>query len=63
MLRLKQVQEKIGLSRSAIYDRMNMKSPRYDSSFPKAIRLGCNAKAVGWVEDKVEAWLRSQIAI
>lgn len=45
----------IGLSRSAIYDRMDEKSPRYDPSFPKKFRLG--GKAVAWYQSEVDAWL------
>ena len=35
ILRLKQVIERTGLSSSTIYDRMNSKSKRFDSSFPQ----------------------------
>ncbi|MCK9780077.1 helix-turn-helix transcriptional regulator [Pseudomonas syringae] len=60
ILRLKQVQERVGLGRSTIYDRINPKSPRYDSSFPKPIKLG--ASAVGWVESKVTLWIESRMS-
>lgn len=39
VLRFKQVLERVGLSRSTIYDRMNPASPRYDSSFPKPMKM------------------------
>ncbi|WP_129505044.1 AlpA family phage regulatory protein [Aeromonas veronii] len=35
VLRIKDLMSKIGMARSTIYDRINPKSPRYDSSFPK----------------------------
>lgn len=54
IIRLKQVEELTQLSRSAIYDRMNKKSRRYDASFPKQFRLG--GSAVGWFKEEVEAW-------
>lgn len=55
VLRLKQLQERIGLSRSTIYDRLNSSSPRYDKNFPKSFRLG--GVAVGWLESEVEEWI------
>ena len=60
VLRLKQVQDRIGLSRSTIYDRMNVESPRYDSTFPKPLKIGCSA--VGWLEESVNDWIRSRVA-
>lgn len=59
ILRLKQVMERTGLSRSTIYDRINPNSPRHDASFPKQVNLG--GDAVGWVQADVEAWLQSRI--
>lgn len=55
VLRLKQLQGRIGLSRSTIYDRLNTSSPRYDENFPKPFRLG--GVAVGWLESEVESWI------
>jgi prophage regulatory protein len=61
VLRLKQVQEKIGLSRSTIYERINPNSSRYDPSFPKPIKLNKHAVssigAVGWLEAELDKWL------
>lgn len=59
ILRLKQVTAKTGLPRSTVYDRLNPKSPRYDSTFPKQIALGQDT--VGWVEAEIDAWIESQI--
>ncbi len=61
VLRRRDMEARLRLSRSTIYDRINPLSPRYDATFPKPIRLGGGA-AVGWVEHEVEAWLQSQIA-
>lgn len=60
VLRLKQVQERLGLGRSTIYDRLNFKSARYDSTFPKPIKLGM--AAVGWIEAEINAWVYSRVA-
>ena len=47
-----------GLSRSTLADFQNPKSPRYDATFPKKIRLG--ARAVGWSLEEVVAWFSSR---
>lgn len=63
ILRRKKVEEKMGLSRSTIYARMNPKSGCYDPSFPKPIVLGnsMDKSAVGWIEAELDAWLVTQI--
>lgn len=59
ILRLGQLCEKIGLGRSAIYDRLDPHSPRHDPNFPKPVNLG--SRAVGFVEAEVDAWLGDRI--
>jgi len=62
ILRRKQVEARIGLSRSTIYAKLhrNPKRPRdYDSTFPKPVSVG--AKAVGWIEAEIDAWLTAQV--
>lgn len=51
--RLKTVQAATGLSRSTIYLMMRA------GTFPKNIQLG--ARAVGWLESDVQAWIDSRI--
>jgi prophage regulatory protein len=51
---------RVGLSRSTIYDRINPKSPRYDDSFPKPIKIG--ASAIGWIEASIIEWIESKIS-
>ncbi len=53
ILRCKQVKDKTGLSRSTIYQRIQ------EGTFPKPINLG--ARAVGWLENEIEAWLTACI--
>jgi prophage regulatory protein len=60
ILRRRDLEARLKLSRSTIYDKINPGSPRYDASFPKPIRLG-NGSAVGWIEGEVESWLRGRI--
>jgi prophage regulatory protein len=57
ILRLKQLEKKIGLKRSSIYEKMNVKSHRYDATFPVMVSLG--ERSVGWYEHEVENWLES----
>lgn len=62
ILRRKQVEARTGLSRSSIYARLrhNPKRPGdYDPTFPKPVSMG--AKAVGWIEAEIEAWIAAQI--
>lgn len=51
ILRRKQVEGRTGLSRSTIYLRIQQ------GTFPRPINLG--ARAVGWLENEIEAWLVS----
>ncbi|TSE29335.1 AlpA family phage regulatory protein [Tepidimonas taiwanensis] len=62
ILRRKQVEERTGLSRSSIYARLrpNPKRPGdFDPTFPRPVQLG--ARAVGWVEAEIDAWLAARI--
>lgn len=59
ILRRKQVEARIQLGRSTIYDRMNPKSPQFDPEFPKPISIG--VRAVGWIEAEIDAWLAAQV--
>jgi len=55
ILRRKQVEARTGLSRSTIYLRVQ------EGTFPRPISLG--ARAVGWVEHEIEAWLAARMEI
>ena len=62
ILRRRQFEARTGLSRSTIYAKLrrNPKRPSdYDPTFPKQVTVG--AKAVGWIEAEIEAWLAAQI--
>lgn len=61
LLKQKQVKQKTGLSRSHIYNKMNVKSRYYDPLFPCQVRLG--AAAVAWVESEIDEWINSRIKI
>jgi prophage regulatory protein len=55
ILRRKQVEDRTGLSRSTIYLRIQ------EGTFPRPVNLG--ARAVGWLENEIDAWLNSRIEI
>jgi prophage regulatory protein len=62
ILRRSQLEQKIGLSRSAIYSRMDPASLSYDASFPKPFALGTGKNPpVGWLSTEVDAWIASLI--
>jgi prophage regulatory protein len=50
ILRRKQVEREVGLSRSTIYQRIK------DGTFPRPVRLG--ARAVGWRAGDIDQFLR-----
>ena len=50
LLRLPEVMARVGLKRSAIYQRMS------EGRFPRSRSLG--PKCVVWVEAEIEAWIR-----
>ena len=48
--RRKDVEAKLCISRSSIYDRLDPKSKRYDPTFPRPLKMG---HMVGWLESEV----------
>ena len=52
-LRLSDVKERTGLSRSTIYLSISK------NTFPRPISLG--ARCVGWLESEIEGWIQSRI--
>jgi prophage regulatory protein len=55
-IRLPEVKNKTGLSRSSIYLRMS------NGEFPHSISLGIYSRAIGWLEADIEQWLDERIA-
>lgn len=58
IFRLNSIVIKTGIARSTIYDWLNPKSPRYDSSFPKPRKLG--KQSVGWLESEIDGWINER---
>ncbi|KAG8150271.1 hypothetical protein BFF94_028365 [Burkholderia catarinensis] len=55
ILRMKQMSERMGLSRATLYVLMST-----DPTFPAKINL--TARTVGWLESEVDAWIASRAA-
>ena len=53
LIRLKQVKEKTGLSRSSIYQFIK------EGKFPAQVKLG--QRAAAWVDSEVEDWINDRI--
>lgn len=53
LLRLKEVQERVGMSKTTIYDRIKA------NTFPAPVHLGTMA---AWVESEVDAWIHDRIS-
>lgn len=60
LLRRKQVEQVIGLSRSAIYSHLDKKSPYFDPTFPRPIRMG--SVSIAWLENEIQQWIASRVA-
>jgi prophage regulatory protein len=59
ILRRKQVQERTGLPASSLYSLLDKKSPYYDPTFPKQIKL--SVVSVGWIQEEIQTWIESRI--
>lgn len=53
LIRLPEVMDRIPLSRTSIYNRIN------DGTFPKPIKLG--SKSVAWLESSIDEWIASHV--
>jgi prophage regulatory protein len=54
LLRRAEVQRKVGLSKSVIYDKIRC------GIFPQPVPV--TAKAVGWIESEIDQWIADRIA-
>jgi prophage regulatory protein len=54
ILRLPEVMGRIGICRASIYQLMT------EGTFPKSVSLG--ARAVGWCEHEIDAWLQARVS-
>ena len=54
MLRLPEVKYRVGLGRSAIYEKIKL------GEFPAPVRLG--PRAVAWISEEISSWIAARIA-
>jgi prophage regulatory protein len=59
ILRVPAVTERVSICRSTLYDWISEKSPRFDSTFPKPVKIG--PSAVGWIESEINEWIKSKM--
>ena len=63
VIRMPKVEARTGLKRSAIYERLDPESPRYDPTFPKSFLLGGeNTRAIGFIAEEIDAWVVAKAA-
>jgi prophage regulatory protein len=68
ILRMPDVQQRVGLSNRSIYARLNPKSKYYDPTFPKQVLLSgktvpedaSNKGAVGFIAEEIDKWIESR---
>lgn len=61
ILRIKAVIARTGLSRSALYQKLDKKGAYFDCQFPTQVKLGGNA--VGWIASEIDDWIAARIAV
>ncbi len=59
IIRLPEVLDMTGKSKSSQYAMLNPNSSTYDPSFPKSISIGLRSK--GWLEQEVIDWLKRKM--
>ena len=59
ILRMKQLQERIGIRRSAVYYKLDKNSPHHDPGFPCPVKI--SSRCIGWIESEINVWLESRI--
>lgn len=61
IIRRREVELRLGISRSSIYDRLDPNSPRHDPAFPMPVKLGGASRSVGWLEHEVDAYIAALV--
>lgn len=56
ILRLPEVERRVGLKKSSIYARMA------NQTFPHQISLGDGGRAVGWLESSIDSWIEERVS-
>ena len=62
-LTAKKVCEILQISPASLYDRISPSSPRFDSGFPRPIKLGkSRSSASRWSSDELQRWINQRVA-
>jgi prophage regulatory protein len=56
LIRLPEALSKTGLTRTRLYEAVSA------GTFPRPVKLGPNARAIGFSEDEVHAWIEARLA-
>ncbi|MGZ8927498.1 MAG: helix-turn-helix transcriptional regulator [Methylobacter sp.] len=59
LVRIKEAQQVVALSRSTIYSKLDKNSPHYDATFPRPITLG--SRSIAFIESELQEWITSRI--
>lgn len=59
LLRKPRMLAKLEIANATAYDWLNPKSPRYDPTFPRPIKIG--TAAVAWIESEIDDWIAAKI--
>lgn len=62
VVRIVEVCNKTGLSKSAICYKLDTKNRRHDPDFPKPFRLSNTGRAIGWLESEIDEYIAKQAA-
>lgn len=58
ILRLPDVAQVVGISRSQIYAKLEPSSRAFDPDFPRQVRLGTTHRSgVGWLQSEIDEWV------
>ena len=60
LLRLNDVIERTGLSRSTVYNLMDEKHRQYDPTFPRQVAL--TQRSVAWFQHELDSWIDARTA-
>lgn len=61
LIRRREVERRLGVSRSTIYDKLSPASPRHDPNFPKPVSLGGCGRSIGFVEAEVDEYIAALV--
>lgn len=61
IIRPSKINSVVGIGRTLAYAKLDPKSPYFDATWPRPIRL--SARAIGWRLDELQAWLDAQARV